>query len=71
MHKCMPSYNRVNWNSSYKNLIQSLGPQSIYNKCNLDPTCMQPLSMYVQNISSQINAWTHTKNQKNLLLQKH
>jgi hypothetical protein len=62
-YKCMPSYkyNRVNWNSSHKNSIKSHGPQSIY---NLDPTCMQPLSMYAQNISSQINVWTHNKNQK-------
>ena len=62
----MPSYkyNRVNWNNSYKNSLQSPGPQSIYNKHNIDPTCMQPLSMYAQNIFSQINVWTHTKNQK-------
>ena len=62
MHKCMPSYYRVNWNSLYKNLTQKLGSQSIYNKYNIDPSCMQPLSMYVQSISSQINTWTHSKN---------
>jgi hypothetical protein len=65
-HKCIPSYkyNRINWKSSYKNPIRSPGPQSIYRIHNLNPTCMQPLSMYAQNISFQINAWTHNKNQK-------
>ena len=64
IHKCMPSYNRANWNNSYKNFIKRHGPQYTHNKRYIDPTCMQPLSMYAHNISSQINTWTHTKNQK-------
>ena len=69
IYKCMPSYknNIVKWNSLHKNSIvhriteKNLGPQFTY-KRNIIPTCIKTLSLYAQNIPSQINAWTYIKN---------